>query len=232
MKVVQIGTNNGKDHVNRFAKYFNKYLDFILLVEPLEELNKEIFKNYSTIKNVYIENVVISDTNGHCLFNINPNVTTHSSLDKRHLLKCNHKEELIQQRLIKSNTIEALFDRYKINKLDCLFIDTEGSDIDIIKKINFNKYDIKYIVFEHIHSKENIFEYENSLKSFGYITLQLDKSNSILIKNIEYKSDLIFKSILDVFKIQQSKFIKNESTNIRLKSKPAVLSSYLNFKLK
>ena len=36
MKIVQIGTNNGKDHVNKFAKYFNKYLEFVLLVEPLE----------------------------------------------------------------------------------------------------------------------------------------------------------------------------------------------------
>ena len=97
MKIVQIGTNNGKDHVNKFAKYFNKYLEFVLLVEPLEELNAEIYKNYDTIKNVYLENVVISNEDGSCIFNVNPDVTTHSSLDKNHLLKCNHKEENIHQ---------------------------------------------------------------------------------------------------------------------------------------
>lgn len=234
MKVIQIGTNNGKDHVNRFAKYFNKYLEFILLVEPLEELNNEIFKNYNTIKNVYLENVVISNEDGHCVFNVNPSVSTHSSLDKNHLLKCNHKEENIQRRVLKSITIESLFNRYKIQKLDCLFIDTEGSDLDIIKRINFSKYYINYIIFEHKHLKESIYEYENSLKTFGYTILQLDDVNTILIKNAEYKNDLIFKTILDVFKIPHSRFIKTDSvnSNVKLKSKPTIFSSQLNFKLK
>jgi len=229
MKIVQIGTNTGKDHVNKFVKYFNDYLEFILLVEPLEELNTEIYKNYDTVKNVYLENVVISNEDGNCIFNVNPDVTTHSSLDKNHLIKCNHKEESIQRRIIKSITIESLFNRYKIKNLDCLFIDTEGSDIDILKKINFNKYNINYIVFEHAHSKENIYEYESSLKSFGHIVLQLDRSNTILIKNTEYKNDLTFKKILDVFKIPHNTFIKNNSN---IKSKPLIFSTQLNFKVK
>jgi len=234
MKIVQIGTNNGKDHVNKFAKYFNKYLEFVLLVEPLEELNDEIYKNYDTIKNVYLENVVISNEDGSCIFNVNPNVTTHSSLDKNHLLKCNHKEENIHRRIIKGIKIESLFNRYKIKNLDCLFIDTEGSDIDIVKKIDFNKYHINYIIFEHVHSKESIYEYENSLKSFGYTVLQLDRSNTILIRNSEYKNDLIFKKILDVFKIPHNKFIKSEPNKfgIKIKSKPFIFSSQLNFKVK
>ena len=63
MKIVQIGTNNGKDHVNIFAKHFNEQIDIILLVEPLEELNNEIYRNYQTFKNVHLENVVISNKN-------------------------------------------------------------------------------------------------------------------------------------------------------------------------
>lgn len=231
MKIIQIGTNNGKDHVNVFAKYFNKYLEFILLVEPLEILNEQIFKNYDTIKNVYLENVVISENNGSCIFNVNPSVSTHSSLHKDHLIKCHHKDENIQQKVVKCITIESLFVKYKISNLDCLFIDTEGSDIDILKKINFNKYNINYIIFEHKHSKENIYEYEESLKSFGYIILKLDDVNSILVKNKKYQTDLAFKKILDVFKVPHSRFIKSNNTtkeNTIIKTKPFVFSSHIN----
>ena len=45
-----------------------------------------------------------------------------------------------------------------------------------------------------------------SLKLFGYTVLQLDRSNTILIKNTEYKNDLTFKKILDVFKIPHNTF--------------------------
>ena len=93
---------------------------------------------------------------------------------------------------------------------------------------------VNYIIFEHVHSKESIYEYENSLKSFGYTILQLDRSNTILIRNPEYKNDLIFKKILDVFKIPHNKFIKSEPNNfgIKIKSKPIIFSSQLNFKVK
>lgn len=232
MKIIQIGTNNGKDHVNRFAKYFEKELKFILLVEPLEELNIQILKNYDGIKNLFLENIAISNENGNSLFYVNPSVNTHSSLDKNHLLNCNHKEELIQPRVVKSKTIDSLFEKYKIKELNCLFIDTEGADIHIIKNINFAKYKIDYILFEHAHSKENIETYKDLLKLFGYTILKLDKSNSILIRNKNYENDIIFKTILNVLKIPQNKFIKSEYKNEKIKCKPLILMSHLKFNVK
>ena len=49
MNIIQLGTNNGNDHVNRFCKENINNLNKIILVEPLPFLNEHIAKNYNDI---------------------------------------------------------------------------------------------------------------------------------------------------------------------------------------
>ena len=56
-----------------------------------------------------------------------------------------HKEKIS----IPCITFDDLCSQNKINKIDYLKLDTEGMDLDILKTINFNKYDIKFIRAEH-----------------------------------------------------------------------------------
>jgi hypothetical protein len=69
-------------------------------------------------------------------------------------------KERITSIKVKNTTINELFDKYNLKKIDILFIDAEGSDDEIIKSINFDDYDIQKIYFENIHIKDkNIYNF-------------------------------------------------------------------------
>ena len=57
MNIIQLGTNNGNDHVNRFCKENINNLNKIILVEPLPFLNEHIAKNYNDIS--YKSDIII-----------------------------------------------------------------------------------------------------------------------------------------------------------------------------
>ena len=48
-------------------------------------------------------------------------------------------------------TVNQLFDKHQMKKIDYLFIDSEGLDEVIIKSIDFDKYEIDQIYFEGLH---------------------------------------------------------------------------------
>ena len=76
-----------------------------------------------------------------------------ASLNKEHSFNIRSyydKNELIEKE-IDSTTINELFDKYQLIKIDLLFIDTEGYDEKIIKSINFEKYDISELYYENLH---------------------------------------------------------------------------------
>ena len=51
---------------------------------------------------------------------------------------------------LKTISINDLFDKYEINNtIDYLSIDTEGTELEILNSLDFNKYDIKIISVEH-----------------------------------------------------------------------------------
>jgi hypothetical protein len=52
---------------------------------------------------------------------------------------------------VKCTTLNKLFQKYNLNKIDVLFIDAEGFDLEIIKSINYEKYDVRNILYEYRH---------------------------------------------------------------------------------
>jgi hypothetical protein len=50
-------------------------------------------------------------------------------------------------------TLDSLFKKYKLNKVDVLFIDTEGFDENILSNYDFDKYQTGFIVWEWNHSQ-------------------------------------------------------------------------------
>ncbi|AEM21637.1 putative methyltransferase FkbM family [Brachyspira intermedia PWS/A] len=67
---------------------------------------------------------------------------------------------------IKSMTFDELMYNYKnISSIDLLSIDVEGFELNILKTIDFNKYDIKLIIVEN-NEKEGVLE--QYMKSKGY----------------------------------------------------------------
>lgn len=165
MKIIQIGTNKGSDDLTDIIKNINpQKIETLVFVEPQSFCNESIkicYKDYD----FFIENVVITD---------NPDVsymdffTSHpyhriSSLSEEHIKKHTNVTTEISKIQIPCMRINDLFEKYGITKLDILFVDAEGWDSKIIKDIDFEKYEIDQIYYEHMHNDNpKLYQFLNS----------------------------------------------------------------------
>ena len=75
-----------------------------------------------------------------------------ASTSKQHILKHGYSDdENLIELIVPCMTINELFTKHEIQKIDYLFIDSEGLDEAIIKNIDFDTYDIDQIYFEGLH---------------------------------------------------------------------------------
>lgn len=168
MIVVQIGTNNGNDHVREFC--LKNKPSKIILVEPFSIHYDEIKKNYNEIENVIIEMIAISPNNeklATLFYSVmdgpvrGPNCSYQvTSMVADHLLKHDYELSDLRPFTCEAMTINELFIKHNLNKIDYLFLDIEGIDFEILEMINFSKFDIKNIQIEILHidrNKLNIF---------------------------------------------------------------------------
>ena len=114
-----------------------------------------------------------------------------SSVNKEHILKhviYNNKltEEGIVELSVPALTINNLFEKHNLYHIDFLHIDAEGIDDQIIMSIDFEKYNIEKIYFEHQHiDVDNIV---NFLSTKGYSSSTAgDWNQDILAKKINSK---------------------------------------------
>lgn len=167
MIIVQLGANKGNDKLTEYIKKNNIKLDLAIFVEPIpfhvEDL-KECYKDYP---NVVVENVAIKLPNDirnqmDLFYHLDdgPNYEV-TSFDWYHVYK-HYNNDNIGTIQVPSLSLEELFDKYNLKRIDWLLIDVEGLDEHIVKTINWEKYDIQRIDVEHIHwdeqNREQIFE--------------------------------------------------------------------------
>ena len=82
---------------------------------------------------------------------------------------------------LKSISLNSLIKKYQLGKnIDYISIDTEGSELDIIKNFNFNKYNVKIFTIEHNFKKKirediyKILKKNNYQRVFKYISYMDD----------------------------------------------------------
>jgi len=75
---------------------------------------------------------------------------------------------------------DILFRRRAPKKLDFISIDTEGTELDVLKGMNFNRFDVKLLVVENNFEDPEIEEY---LKQFGYKKSERYFVNDFYIKD-------------------------------------------------
>jgi len=151
---IQIGTNNGSDEFNIMIKKSKP--SKVILVEPNKSLNNVIYRNYSGVENVFLENVAITNSNkGEVELVIPSNIYNgHSKNGIRYgdagfsLLPMDDWGDEFESIKADSMTFNELCEKYNINHVNFLQIDTEGYDSEIIKSIDFNKVDIDMIKYE------------------------------------------------------------------------------------
>lgn len=189
MKIIQIGANNGKDHVYDFINQNLPNLELAVLVEPIPFIINELKNQYKDIKNAYIENIAISNednTDSMKLYYLKDSNYEVSSFNYYHTKT--HSPSLIDYPVLSLDvpclSINKLMDKYDLTYLDYLFIDTEGLDVHIISSIDFLKYDIQNIIFESAHTDgpfnagENLKVITAYLNQYGYNVEQYDSLSS------------------------------------------------------
>ena len=176
----------------------------ILLVEPVPyniALLKENTRKYSNItietsavsekneikKFYYVKEEAVKKLGKHWASGI-------GSFDKQHILNHKNKRFLvsdpdIEEVNIHYLTFSDLIIKYFILSIDLLHIDVEGSEFEILNSINFEKIEIKKIIFEFKHF-DGTFEEGPKLKSikeklikFNYQLKEIDKENILAEKN-------------------------------------------------
>ena len=88
---------------------------------------------------------------------------------------------------VKARKLKSILDEYGVKQIDLLSIDTENSEISVLKSIDYSKVFIECMVIENLFDTN---DYENYLKDFGFTKI---------IK--------IYKD--DFFLHEKSKFMKN-----------------------
>jgi len=179
--VIQIGANIGDDHVTKFLRKYS--YDKVLLVEAHPLCMSGLFENYNGWNNVSIECAIISHTNNivkNLWYNPDTNYQLSSTKEGFNPLHSN------RVRLNLPNfTFDQLVEKHGFEDVNILFMDIESQDEYLIKSIDFNKYNIDFLVWEQQHSDMNE-ETIDRLTSFGF------KTKKIHANTMAWRNDLKF----------------------------------------
>ena len=199
--LVVIGAHSGVWLKSLFEKYQNQN---ILLVEPVPYNIALLKENTAKYKNISIETSAVSEKNEiKKFYYIKPDAVKKlgkhwasgiGSFDKQHILNHKNKRFLvsdldIEEINIQYLTFSDLTNKYSISSIGLLQIDVEGAEFEILSSINFEKIEIKKIIFEFKHF-DGTFEEGPKLKSikeklikFNYQLKEIDKENILAEKN-------------------------------------------------
>lgn len=172
---IQIGANVGGDF---FTELCLKYTPSqIVIIEPFVECHSQLKECYKNFKcNVSFEQIaIIDDETKNEVELIQPtSFTAHASVNPM----IGWEGKTIK---VPACTINTIFDKYNLQDIGLLFIDTEGNDARIINSINFNKFNIDVLHYEYwgfedrhyqtkhyLNGKSGMQFIENKLKDLGY----------------------------------------------------------------
>ena len=199
--LVIIGAHSGVWLTQLFEKYQNQN---ILLVEPVPYNITLLKENTAKYKNINIETSAVSEKDQiKKFYYVKPDAVKKlgkhwasgiGSFDKQHILNHKYKRFMVSDSDIEQIDIQYLafsnlIEKYSISSIDLLQIDVEGAEFEILNSINFEKIEIKKIIFEFKHF-DGTFKEGPKLKSikemlikFNYQLKEIDKENILAEKN-------------------------------------------------
>jgi hypothetical protein len=196
MNIIQIGCNDGNDHVLSFVKQNIEQVHNLILIDANPNIIPYCQKTYKFVENSHINlNIincaVVSDSSATPFLDLylpeNHLVSLHCSYSDEHMKQHNHTSTILIQ--VPTITIENLVNQYQLTKIDYIFIDTEGMDIGIVRDLPFHKLPIDYIKFEHIHSDSPFSKggplYDETIQKLESLNYSINKedNDTIAIRN-------------------------------------------------
>lgn len=203
-----IGAMDGITHDNIFDYIQTKYI-FAVFIEPVEYQCNILKENIKTLNGeIYVENEAISDKNETLdIIYLNPdyknlydywmdgcstvlinNVPLNSDIS---VVKKEHSNITTKNAL----TIVDIFNKYNLNQIDYIQIDTEGYDERIVHSILDYNIDVKIIKFEYTHTTLNIDDLIKKLDNY----IILNDGMNILCIRIDFAKTLGNLEILDAY---------------------------------
>jgi FkbM family methyltransferase len=153
MTIVQIGCNDGKDHILDFCQKNSDSIEAIHLVEPNPEALEDCKQTYSDLRQAEFHNLAIVTNNLESISLYVPkdkSHNAHASTFENHLTAHGHQD--FNTINVSATNLAGFFDSNKITKCDRLYIDAEGLDSDILLDLDIQKYQIGRIEFEVLHT--------------------------------------------------------------------------------
>ena len=116
------------------------------------------------------------------IFHLNDNLCAISSLEPDQRLIDSHKHLITQVStcMVKVRSLNSLLAELNFpKKIDFISIDTENTELDVLKGIDFNIYDVKILVIENNYNEPFCEDY---LKQFRYTKINRIAVNDFYIK--------------------------------------------------
>jgi FkbM family methyltransferase len=162
--IVQIGANDGSRY-DPYRAHIEKYGLSGVLVEPIPSVFQKLVSNYKGQTQLRFENSAIGPVNGEMqLYTLrDPNVnsdefTVFSSFSREDIEKSKKwtKKKLeIECITVPVIALASLVDKFNLDTISLLAVDTEGFDYQILKSIDYQKIRPSIIEYEHSHLSVN-----------------------------------------------------------------------------
>ena len=192
--LIQIGANDGESF-DELSLFIKKYQINSILVEPIDEHFQKLKNVYSSINNVILEKVAISDDDKKkYLYSVKKEVRqiygSHakaiSSFDLNHLTKHGIKKKHIEKVAISTSSIKKLIEKHKLDKVDLFFCDAEGYDGQIVLSFLNCPVNCKIIIFEFIHIENKTLKTViSNLEKENFRLFPINENLVCIKKNIE-----------------------------------------------
>ena len=185
-KFLDIGCYHPTKHNNTYLLYKNGWSGINIDLNPL---TIELF-NFARQRDKNL-NVAISDEESTQKLYFLDELNTQNTLDNNHLsfLKNHHNigNSEITEKEIKTKKIDQILNDFDFNNIDFMNIDIEGHEINVLEKLNFEKFFIKLLCVEMINhnekAKQKNKEIDNLLKKNNYKLVEKFDFNYIYEKN-------------------------------------------------
>lgn len=188
---LELGACDGLVYSN--TKFFEDKLNFKgILIEPVKEMYNALIKNRSN--NIIYNNIISNDINDlEFLISRNGPVSSVKNNINEQFMNNWHKNSIIRK--IKTKKLSDIFLDNKIEYIDFFSLDVEGSELDVLNTINWDKIKIYLICIELDGSnKEKDEKCKTILKNNGFKFKHKMCINEFWLNEDYFRKDLIYKS--------------------------------------
>ncbi|MEY2490239.1 MAG: hypothetical protein QOC70_2181 [Verrucomicrobiota bacterium] len=198
--VVQIGANDGSAG-DPLADAFSETRWSGLLVEPVPHLYETLVARYRDRPGVRVERAAVSARDGEApLYRLrsvpgqtpewfNQLATLNRQVLLKHVSSIPEIESLLIEERVPTVRLDTLLARHNVSRIDLLVIDTEGHDCEILRTLDFARFQPVLLMFEHQHLSVNDKATAYALlETSGYKFKETPEGDAIAWRQLEAES--------------------------------------------